>query len=353
VHDAVLTALRCAICSGPLQWQAYDRRRADEVEQGVAWCPACGGWFPIEDGLLELLPPGLAYAEDRRRFWRAHVGRLVALGLEPFREGAADALEAQRKQQRHFDWYAGNDKQTYSAYERMPFWRTVDADVFAEWRRQVRPGAWLLDVGCAQGRAAFHFLDLPIQLVGFDVSKALVRQAIDACRARYCRARATFFVGDASRLPFGPSCFDYVLVYGVLHHLPDPAAVCRSIAEVLCPGGVYFGSENNQTVFRRLFDLLMWLAPLWHEEAGAQPLISARQLQRWFAGTPVRVDCEARVFAPPHLVNLLGGRWGARLLRLADAVGRRLPVVRRHGGLLMIHGRHEGRLASASPGRAA
>jgi SAM-dependent methyltransferase len=350
--ESLLPHLCCAICRGPLHCQAFRRRVPGEIEQGVAWCPGCGAWFPIEDGLLELLPPGLAYVQDRQRFWEAHGTPLRQLGLQPFAVTDPSAVEAQRIQQQHFDWYAANDRQTYSSYEQMPFWRAVDAAVFAEWRRQVRPGGWLLDVGCAQGRSTIHFMDLPLHIVGFDVSKALVRQALDQYRRQGYAARATFFVGDGARLPFVPQSFDYVLIYGVLHHLPDPAATCRQVAEVLRPGGLYFGSENNRTVFRRLFDLLMKLNPLWHEEAGAQPLIAAGDLRRWFAGTPVQTTSGTRVFVPPHLVNLLGGRWGRRLLRLTDLLGRWTPFVRNHGGLIMIQGRHTGSAAATPVPRA-
>ena len=40
-------------------------------------------------------------------------------------------------------------------------------------------------------------------------------------------------------------------------------------------------------MFRSIFDLCMRLTPLWHEEAGAQPLISAAELRQWFADTGV------------------------------------------------------------------
>jgi SAM-dependent methyltransferase/uncharacterized protein YbaR (Trm112 family) len=344
MHDTVLKRLCCPVCRGSLAWEAFLRRREGEIEHGVAWCRACRTWYPIEAGLLELLPPDLAYRDDKEHFWNAHRRELHALDLEE--PDAAIGLASagpQRKQQAHFDWYAGNDQQSYTAYERMPFWQAVDAGVFADWRQRVRPGGWLLDVGCAQGRSTFRFMDLPLHVVGFDVAKAPVRQALAQYRSRPHRAQATFFVGDASRLPFVKHCFDYVLVYGVLHHLPDPARTCRDLARVLKPGGLYFGCENNQTAFRRVFDLVMQLNPLWHEEAGAQPLIAARQLAGWFTGSRIKVKCHTRVFVLPHLVNWLGRRWGTRLLNLCEWAGRRLPIVRDHGGLLMIRGRKAAR----------
>jgi ubiquinone/menaquinone biosynthesis C-methylase UbiE/uncharacterized protein YbaR (Trm112 family) len=339
MRETALAKMCCPACRGALRWQTFERWGDAEIDHGVVWCVACHSWYPIEGGLLELLPPELAYREDRDRFWHARRAQLQALGLKPAADAAeAGAADAQRKQQEHFDWYASNEVQSYSAYEQMPFWEAVDRKAFRDWRREVRPGGWLLDVGCAQGRSIFNFMDLPLHLVGFDVSKACVREAILRYRGGRCRAEASFFAGDASSLPFAAESFDYVLIYGVLHHLPEPGATAREVARVLKPGGVYFGSENNQTLFRRVFDLMMKLSPLWHEEAGTQPLIGAADLREWFRGTPVRVRTGTQVFVPPHLVNLLGRRWGSLLLGLADRVGGLLPVIRHNGGLIVIRG---------------
>jgi ubiquinone/menaquinone biosynthesis C-methylase UbiE len=318
----------------------------DEIESGVVWCRACRNWFPIEGGLLELLPPKLAYVADRKSFWQAHQRDLRALDLEvEVPETGYCSVEPQRKQQEHFDWYASNETQAYRTYHRMPFWQAEDSRVFSAWRMEVQPGQWLLEVGCAEGRAAFNFMDLPLNIVGFDISKALVRQAIAQYRAGNYRAEATFFVADGSNLPFTPESFDRVLIYGVLHHLPDPAQTCRQLAEVLKPGGTYLGSENNQTVFRWIFRLVMKLNPLWHEEAGAEPLISAKQLRRWFKDTPMRVETKTHVFLLPHLVNVLGTRWGARLLHWSDWIAQHIPWLRNHGGLIVIRGYHTGQAA--------
>jgi SAM-dependent methyltransferase/uncharacterized protein YbaR (Trm112 family) len=348
MRESVLERLGCATCPGRLSWQSYRDHARGEIADGVAWCRDCRQWYPIEDSVLELLPPQIGYAADRRRFWAAHQADLVSRRLkEP--QGVSDDAEfdAQRKQQEHFDWYAGNDTQTYTSYEGMPFWRAVDAATFDEWRPQIRPGSWLLDVGCAQGRSSFPFLDLPIHHVGFDISKALVRQAIARYRSGKYAAEATFFVGDGARPPFQDQTFDNVVIYGVLHHLPDPGKTCKDVARVLRPGGTYFGSENNQTIFRPAFDLLMMMSPIWHEEAGAQPLISAQQVREWFAGTPVQVETRTSVFVMPHMVNLLGG-W---LFHATEWVGQRIPILWNNGGLVLIRGKRAA--AVEAPRRAA
>src|SRR4051812_34557849 len=96
MYESLLPRLCCAVCRGSLKWQAYQMRMPGEINTGVAWCKTCHSWFPVEGGLLELLPPALAYVEDRQRFWKTHQPRLEALGLRPFAADGA-ALDAQRK----------------------------------------------------------------------------------------------------------------------------------------------------------------------------------------------------------------------------------------------------------------
>src|SRR5205823_3919782 len=114
-------------------------------------------------------------------------------------------------------------------------------------------------------------------------SKGLVRQAIERTDRGDGSAQVTFMVADATTLPFLDESFDYVLTYGVLHHLPDPPQICREIGRILKPGGTFFCSENNRTVLRRVFELLQRLNPLWYEEAGEYAQISRLELADWFA----------------------------------------------------------------------
>jgi len=199
----------------------------------------------------------------------------------------------------------------------------------------VRPGGRLLDVACAQGRSTLPWMDLDLDILAFDISKRLVRQARDRVRRSGGRARAEFIVADGSRLPFVSGRFDHVVTYGVLHHLPDPAEACGEIARVLKPGGTYFGSENNKTFFRAVFDALQKIWPLWHEEAGAEPLISQEDLRSWLEPHGLKVATRTSVFLPPHRVNLLGRAAGSTALGAADLL-RAVPWLGRQGGLVLV-----------------
>lgn len=350
MNSSLLDVLMCPNCgSTDLAARAIEGTPAD-IEEGFVWC-GNRHWFPIEARVLEFLPPDLQYRADRDEFRRKYATALQAETL--FEEADAhaaahtpDELSLIQVQQQHFDWYADNDTQAYNAYATMPFWKIVDARTFRDWNAAIRARRnaadnpkLLLDVGCAQGRSTLQVVQPGVRVIGFDISKRLARQAY----ANFRQLRGTdlsgdFLVADGSRFPFRSSAFDCVLVYGVLHHLPDPAAACREVARVLKTGGVYFGSENNRTIFRGAFEFLQKIAALWHEEAGAQPLMSAREMVQWFSGSGLQIKTESIVFVPPHLVNVLGLKAGRLAVAASDAVFHAIPFLKEQGGLLLIHG---------------
>jgi ubiquinone/menaquinone biosynthesis C-methylase UbiE/uncharacterized protein YbaR (Trm112 family) len=330
--------LKCPFCSAhELVAYSFEDDSSQNILNGVLWCKNCKSWYSIEDGLLELLSGELVYQMDRQAFWDKYQKNLTQLGLtlEPNPLTSYNQT-LQHLQQSHFDWYASNDSQTYSAYKLQPFWKSVDKITFDAWRREIIPGKKLLDVGCAEGRSTFEFLDQDIDVIGFDISRQLVRQAIRRYKNGKYKARALFFVADATTFPFIDSILDYVLVYGVLHHLPDPQKTCKEINRVLRPGGVYFGSENNKSVFRRIFDFLQKVFPLWYEEAGPEAMLSLKAFQTYFKDTTMVISYRTCVFLPPHIVNIIPEKFGFHLMRIVDFGCKKLPFLKDNGGLVVI-----------------
>jgi SAM-dependent methyltransferase len=335
-----LDRLSCPTCGASFQHKTFDAQDERSIREALVWCARCRAWFPLEGGVLDLLMGELAYADDRRAFAARHAADLRALDLvaDPSPADKQGESALQSKQQAHFDWYAANEKQSYLEYEQMPFWEAVDAITFAEWRPRFTPGSWLLDVGCGNGRSTFKVADLDLNVLAFDVSKGAIRQAEERARAAHPTARLSFLVADARRFPIKDAVMDHVLIYGVLHHVPDPREACREVARVLKSGGVYFGSENNETIFRAIFDKLQKLKPLWYEEAGPEALISDTTVRQAFASTGVSVSTRSSIFVPPHLINLLPRQWGPTILRVSDRLGRAVPGVSSNGGLIVIEG---------------
>lgn len=358
---SIVHTLRCATCaSEKLRVETISPTEAPatshgEVHTGFVHCEN-HHWFPIEDGVLEFLPPELAYTEDRARFWAENSERLAALGLQPD-TGPNNSVGTRTStispsvqsevlhQQKHFDWYAENDAQSYDSYSQMPFWEAVDRATFTRWNQAVRPTDLVLDVGCAQGRASIQLAEKAPAIIGIDISKKLIRKAYANFDAAQYRGERDFIVADGSNPPFRSSVFNCVLIYGVLHHLPNPGATCSEVARILKDDGILLSSENNQSAFRAIFDYLMKISTLWHEEAGAQPLLSKSDILRWFTSTGVSVKTSTIVFLPPHLINLLPRFLGRLALKLTDLVCNQIPFLGNQGGLILIEGKKSSRAA--------
>jgi SAM-dependent methyltransferase/uncharacterized protein YbaR (Trm112 family) len=335
VLTALIPRLRCPACQGRLRAHTF-RGSIERILDGVLVCGSCEAAYTIVDRMLELVQPALVDREARARFASTFELELAAASLQWPDGGANGGVAAQLAQRRHFDWFAENDTQSYTQYQVSPFWVAEDALTFDRWRGRIPPSAWILDVGCANGRSAWPLLSSGATIVGCDISAKLVRQAIVRAEADGVADRTSFLVADCDRLPFADDSFHYVVTYGVLHHLPDPARACRDIQRVLAGGGAHLGSENNRSVFRALFDWLMRWRPLWSEHAGAEPMISEQMLRAWTRDLPVRVRCMTSVFVPPHLVNVVGHRFAPQLLDLSDRAARLLPPLGRQGGLLVF-----------------
>ncbi len=53
-----------------------------EVEEGVLYCPACGRWYPIIEGIPRLLPDELRNKEEDLAFLKRHKDKLPRYVLQ-------------------------------------------------------------------------------------------------------------------------------------------------------------------------------------------------------------------------------------------------------------------------------
>jgi len=106
-------------------------------------------------------------------------------------------------------------------------------------RRELRVGQGLrtLDLGCGPG--AFADLFDGDDYVGADLNP----RYIDHARRR---RRGTFLVSDARRVDLPDGRFDQVLIFGLLHHLPDAdvRVVLSEAHRLLVPGGRILAIED-------------------------------------------------------------------------------------------------------------
>lgn len=112
---------------------------------------------------------------------------------------------------------------------------TVDLE-----RLRVRPGEWLLDAGCGEGRHCYGALERGAHVVGLDLDFASLRAAAGGVRQRGEQRGqlGALLQGDAFALPFADATFDKVICSEVMEHVHDFTAAARELARVIRPGGL-------------------------------------------------------------------------------------------------------------------
>jgi len=85
----------------------------------------------------------------------------------------------------------------------------ADAIAFDEWKPTIRPGSWLLDVGCGNGRSTFKLGDVDVNILAFDVypcesgpcDYATIDRAVQQIHAAHV-ANWEFIIQDFSSAPW-------------------------------------------------------------------------------------------------------------------------------------------------------
>jgi SAM-dependent methyltransferase len=114
-------------------------------------------------------------------------------------------------------------------------------------------GARLLDVGCGPGTACLALAASPSadrELVGIDLSEAMVGIARARAAARAVPSRVRFSVGDARSLDEPDNAFDVVRSERTLQWLADPSIAVAEMVRVVRPGGRIALIDTDWATFR-------------------------------------------------------------------------------------------------------
>lgn len=93
-------------------------------------------------------------------------------------------------------------------------------------RKYVKEGERILDLGCGNGRLFEFFKNRNVEYIGVDN----VEKLIEIARKKYPEAK--FLVGDALNLPFSDNYFDKVFSIAVFHHIPSGEFRLQFLKEV-------------------------------------------------------------------------------------------------------------------------
>ena len=100
----------------------------------------------------------------------------------------------------------------------------------------VQPTDRVLDVATGPGFLAFHFAEQAAEVVGIDLTQAMLQRARSALEERQF-TNVSFEEGDAESLHWPDATFDVVTCGSAYHHFADPACVLAETVRVVRSGG--------------------------------------------------------------------------------------------------------------------
>jgi ubiquinone/menaquinone biosynthesis C-methylase UbiE len=167
-------------------------------------------------------------------------------------------------------------------------------------RRHTEPGP-ALDLGCGTGLLAARVAAAGYAVTGLDPSRGMLGQL----RRRQVGLNAV--AGDGGALPFADDSFALAYCVAVMHHVADPAAVRRTLLEmvrVTRPGGHVLVWDHNPR--NPYWPLLMRRVP---QDTGAERLIPEGEIVAGLAAGGARVVRTAQLglvpdFAPRALLGV-------------------------------------------------
>ncbi|MEY2419845.1 MAG: hypothetical protein QOG90_2525 [Actinomycetota bacterium] len=110
-------------------------------------------------------------------------------------------------------------------------------------RLGVRPGDYLLDMGCGAGRHAYEAARRGARVVAFDMDDVEVKNtaglllAMDQAGDIPSSGAGTTAVGNALKLPFADGAFDRVIASEILEHIPTDTVAIDELVRVTRIGG--------------------------------------------------------------------------------------------------------------------
>jgi ubiquinone/menaquinone biosynthesis C-methylase UbiE/uncharacterized protein YbaR (Trm112 family) len=336
MKQEVMKWLRCPSCHAhDLDLTVFETAGDPSVvSAGVLICEACRTSYKIEDQVAEVIVRDPAWFTVDDHFTRRFGAELKELDLPGATLDSQKAVDEHKKSQAEiFDEIV----KVYEGMTESHFWRAVDKYVWGIWGSELQQHSMVLEVGCGNGRISRPLATGRTVVVGVDISRGMLRKAIQEAR-KHDTDTLFYVMGDAENLPFRDGIFNGCIIYGVLHHLGSPPDCLKEVSRVMEPGGQFYALENNRSIFRSLFDLLVKLKKLWEEHPSEHYIMGSDEVKSWGRDANMRIQTRTMIYLPPHFTNPLGARGAEIAIRVSEKVLGSLPFLKDHGGLLFIRG---------------
>lgn len=147
----------------------------------------------------------------------------------------------------------------------------------------------ILEVACGTGRFTVMLAELGADVVGLDISGAMLSQGQQKAHDAGVANSVEFMRGDASRLPFPDDYFDTVFAMRFFHLADRPVTFLRELKRVT-KGSVFFDTFNLRST-RVIYN---WLLPM------GSRLYSRRDVESLLADSGLELVDEAHDFVLPY-----------------------------------------------------
>ncbi|MDR9382536.1 MAG: methyltransferase domain-containing protein [Natronomonas sp.] len=173
----------------------------------------------------------------------------------------------------------------------------------------------ILEVACGTGRFTVMLADRGANIVGMDISEAMLEQGRRKARAAGVAETLSFMQADAGRLPFPDDHFDTVFAMRFFHLAPDPGGFIEEMCRV-SKSQVFFDTFNRYST-RSIYN---WALPM------GSRLYSGREARELIVGSGLELADLAHDFVLPYGFYRAIPDWIARPFRAADRALGRTPI---------------------------
>lgn len=135
----------------------------------------------------------------------------------------------------------------------------------------------ILEVACGTGRFTVMLADRGADIVGLDISPAMLAQGRQKAQAVGVEDRVEFMVGDAARLPFPDDHFDAVVAMRFFHLADTPVTFLREIRRV-SKEQIFFDTFRRPS-FRVLYNWALPMGSRLHSRRDVESLLSDSGLE--------------------------------------------------------------------------
>ncbi|EMA43289.1 class I SAM-dependent methyltransferase [Halococcus saccharolyticus] len=211
------------------------------------------------------------------------------------------------------EWYQADEiAETYESKRFSDGGRLIDEREKRAVLSAVGPveGKRMLEIACGTGRFTTMLAERGADIVGLDISPAMLQEGRKKARAAGVADHLEFMRGDAARLPFPDDHFETVIAMRFFHLADTPASFLAEMQRVARDQVVFDTFRRFST--RSIYN---WLLPM------GSRLYSRMEVEQLLDGAGLRLaDEEHDFFLPYGLYRKLPDRLAGRLREVDTAV---------------------------------